>query len=257
MFNKLIEIWKTREAIKETKANPILGAVLVHLRDVFNDKSKGLGKYWSEDGKARLTNQILTDIQEALSQPNPVQATRMRILALMLETAKFQVLVIPPSPESDSTGIRDYEGVTGELKASIPELVKEDDELEEFFYGLDETPTTPSDMWDVVLRRYWVLHLYMNTYNLVRIALDDWHKEEKKDWFLPCYISMCIWQEDQYRKKLGMPSAISGDHPDWKALMHSTWKNRLEEGDKEVRLAWEKSWTDVFNEPSPYSKIIA
>jgi hypothetical protein len=172
----------------------------------------------------------------------------------MIETAKFHVLVILPPPEADSTGIRDYEGVTGELKASLPELVKVDNELEAFFYGLDETPTTPSDTWDAVVMRYWVLHLYMDTYNLVRIALGDWHKEKQKDWFRPCYISLCIWQESQYRQKLGMPPAISGTNPDRKALMHSTWINRLEEGHKEVRLAWEKSWTEVFHEPSPYAK---
>src|SRR6266496_4191055 len=143
--------------------------VFAYLRDVLNDKSQGLGMYYSEEGKARLITEILTDIEQMLSQPNPVQAVRMRSLDIIIGTADFQVLVIPPPPEPDPTGIRDYEGVTGELKMRIPELIKVDKELEEFFYGFDETPTTPSDMWDAVLMRYWVLHLSMDTYNLVRI----------------------------------------------------------------------------------------
>jgi hypothetical protein len=64
MFGKLIEFWKTRKAVKEIHEHPIYSSALANLRNVFNDKSSGLGKYWSEEGKARITTRILTDIQQ-------------------------------------------------------------------------------------------------------------------------------------------------------------------------------------------------
>lgn len=255
MFGKLIAFFKARKDLKEIKEHPIYGAALNYLKSVLDDKSKGIGKHWSEEGKTRLFSNILSDIQQTLTQPNPVQAVRMRIINLMAETAKFQVLVIPPYPEVDTTGLRAHEGITGELKSVIPKLAKLDKNLEEFFYSFEETQTVPGDMQDSVLIRYWILHLFLHTYNQVRISLGDYHKNKQKDWFIPCYTSICIWQESLYRDELGMPTAIQGNNPDWKALMHSSWINRIEEGHRELLLEWEKSWEDVFNEPSPYDSL--
>ena len=176
MFGKFIEASKAKRAVKEIEKHPIYGLVLAYLRGVLNDESQGLGKYWSEQGKRDLLAKTLAIIQQDLSQPNPVQAVRMRILSLMLDAAKFQVLVVPPAPEPDATGVRSYEGVTGELKARIPELAKVDEELEAFCYGLDHKPQTSNDMWDAVLMRYWALILYMNAYKgLCRCFRCDQH----------------------------------------------------------------------------------
>lgn len=255
MISKLLAFLKTRKALKELKESPIYSATLSYLQKELNDKSKGIGKYWDEEGKGRIIQNILSDIEETLAQENPTQAVRMRIINLIAETAKFQVLIIPPAPEIDQAGLRDYEGITGELKENIPRLAKTNKDLEEFFYSLEETPTSPGDMYDFILMRYWYLHLSLHAYNQVRITLGDYHKDHHKDWFRPCYISMCIWQESLYRQELGMPYAIRGTNPDWQALMHSTWINRIEEGHKEPLLEWERSWIDVFNKPSPYAQI--
>lgn len=257
MIGKLITFFKERKALKELQEHPIYGAVITYLKSELNDKSKGLGKNLSEEGKASIVPSILSDIQQALTQSDPVQAARMRIINLISETAKFQVLVIPPPPELDATGLRAYEGISGELRSNISKLAKINKHLEEFLCDLEGTPTAPADMQDAVVVRYLFLRSFLHAYNIVRIGLGDCHKEMQKDWFIPCYISLCIWQESLYRKELGIPPAIHGDKPDWKALMHSTWMNRVEEGHNELLLEWEKSWVDVFNEPSPYVSISA
>lgn len=244
MLQNLLNSWKARRAASHLERHPIFGRVTRYAREILNDTTKGLGQHWSESGKQELLLNLLSDLKKVLAQPNPAQAVRMRTLEFMLLAAQFDVLVMqPPTP---------FPGLSGKLKSHIPDLAKKDQDLEEFFYGFNPTPETFNDMWDAVLFRYWVLHLNMNAYNQARIALGDWHEDSKKDWFRPCYTSLCVWQENRYRTLLGLPSAISGHDFDLKAIMHSTWMNRAEEGHRELRLVWEKSWEEAFSEPSPY-----
>jgi hypothetical protein len=244
VLQNLIGSWKGRRAAKQLERNPIYGPIVRYARAVLNDRSQGIGKVWSEDGKRKLLEGLLADVAQVLAEPNPAQAVRMRAIEFMLIAAQFDVLIMqPPTP---------FKGLSGELKPRIPELAKKDKELEEFFYGIDPAPTTFDGMWDSVLMRYWAMNLNLNSYNQARVALGDWHDDRKKDWFRPCYTSLCIWQENTYRRQLGLPSVIGGDLEDLKAIMHSTWINRAKEGHKELRLVWEKSWEEAFKEPSPY-----
>ena len=103
---------------------------------------------------------------------------------------------------------------------------------------------------------YWVLNLYMNAFNTARMALGDYHPDRTKDWFTACYASFCIWHESNYRNELGLTSVVDGQDPDLRAVMHSTWLQRAEEGHKELRLAWERSWRDAFGEPSPLHGLV-
>ena len=247
MFGKLIEGWKARKAVQELEKHPVYGVVLLSLRETLSDTSQGIGKYWSQEGKEGLIRDVLQDIERSLSQPNPTQAVRMRAIDFMLEAAQFDVLIMQPPTNNPE--------LSGELKAHIPELAKLDPLLEKFFYNLDSGPTDFNGMWDAILMRYWLRHLYMNAYNMVRCSVDDWYKDRTKDWFRPCYTSFCIWLEDGYRQKLGLPSMIQGEQADMKSIMYSTWMNRAEEGHKELRLVWEKSWQDVFHAPSQFDGV--
>jgi hypothetical protein len=256
MFGKLIETWQARKAVKLIENHPILGEALRYLRNAANDTSQGFGKYYSDDGKAQIVTRIIDEMQQLLAGPNPAQAIRMRTCEFMLITAETQVLVIDPPPAPDVTGLRNFEGITGELQARIPELTKANEGLEKFFYSLSNEPKSFQDYLDVIEYRYFSMHLSMSAYNKARIALGDKHANVKRDWFRPAFTSFCIWQENTYREELSMPRAISGDDADLKALLHSTWMNRLQEGIPDPRLAWEKSWEKTFKGPSPYRDIV-
>lgn len=245
MFGNLIESWKAKKAIHKLEKHPIYGAVLIQLRDVLNDTSKGLGASYSEEGKSALMFDVISDIERTLLQPNQVQVARMRCISFMLSASEFGVLLMQPP-----TG---FKYISGELKSKIPELAKVDTKLEEFFYGIDPTPTSFDDMYSSLLVRFWILHLYMSSYNVVRMGLGDNHVNPSKDWYKVCYLSFCASQENRYRALLGMPSMIEGSCADLKAIMLETWINRAEEGHKELRLVWEKSWVDAFDEPSPFA----
>src|SRR5258706_6713685 len=191
MLSELLESWKARRSIKELERHPIYKLVLLYVRSVFNDKSQGIDQHWSEDGKRKLVITLIEDLQRVLALPNPAQAIRMRAIEFMLIAAQFDVLIMqPPGP---------FKGLSGELKSHIATLGKKNKYLEEFFYGINPTPTTFDEFWDAALSRYWATHLYMNAYNQARLALGDYNADKSKDWFLPCYTSLCIWQESIYR----------------------------------------------------------
>jgi hypothetical protein len=245
-FN-LLASWKARRAARERERHPVYGPVLRHAQAVLSDRSRGIGKMWTEAGKEKLQSSLLSDMALALAAPNPAQAVRMRTIEFMLQAAQFDVLVMqPPTP---------FKGLSGDLQSRIPELAKCDKELETFFHGMDPTPTEFDDMRGAVLARYWVMQLYMNSYDQARIALGDWHPDRRKDWFRPCYTSLCIWQEGLYRGQLGLAPAIEGEMQDMKAIMHGTWVKLADEGRKELRLDWERTWRDTFDEPSPYDDL--
>jgi hypothetical protein len=245
MFENIFRKWKLRNATRSLETHPILGDVMRHLRTVLNDKSQGIGKHWSAEGKEKLISGIISDINQQLAMPNPMQAARMRTIEFMILSAKFDVLVMQkPTPSNE---------LSGELKPHIPNLAKIDNELEQLF---SETNATSFDeMWDAILGRYWVMHLYMHTYNVVRRGLNDWQEDRTKDWFRPCYISLCIWQENKYRQELGLPLTIEGSMADLKSVAHSSWIFRADEGHTNLRQVWEKNWEEAFKELSPYAGV--
>ena len=252
MFRTLVGSYKEIRTLKKITGHPVLGPVFHDLRETLNDTSKGLGKYASVDDKTSLYDKVLTQVQGAIALPDPTRGVRLKLIEIMMQTAAYQVLVIPPRPELDESGLRSFEGITGELKSRIPELAEKDDHLKELFYSLDNTAKDIKDMVDAILLQYWTSSLYLSAFHVARCALKDYHNDPYQDWYRPCFISQCIWMESNYRNTLGLPSALCGSLPEIRALLHASWFKLIEGGVQELRLAWEESWTAAFHEPSPY-----
>jgi hypothetical protein len=210
MFKTLGSFYRDLRTLRQITRHPILGSVFFNIRDTLSDTSKALGKNASDEYKQSLFDKALTEVQRAIAQPNPVQGVRLRLLDLILQTAAYQVLVIPPRPELDETGLRAFEGITGELKRRIPDLACKDEHLKELFYAHDEPVSEFDEMFDVILFHYWSSHLFLSAFHVARCALKDYHNDPHKDWYRPCFISQCIWQESRYRDVLGLPSALTG-----------------------------------------------
>jgi hypothetical protein len=245
MFDRILRKWKLGNAAGGVEREAISAAVLHHLRTILSDKSQGIGKQWSDEGKEKLISTIVSDIDQQLAAKNPVQAVRMRTIEFMILSAKFDVLIMQkPTPHKE---------LSGGLKPHIPELSKVDDEIKLLFSDTDATSF--DQMWNTILMRYWVMHLYMNSYNIVRRGLNDCCDDNTKDWFRPCYTSLCISQENSYRQELGLPLTIEGGMADLKSVAHSSWIFRAEEGHRNLRMVWEKSWEEAFREPSPYAGV--
>jgi hypothetical protein len=243
MFDRFRATWQLLKTGTAVKPKSPLESAVQYARSVLDDKSQGLGKEWSKEGKEKLLSDLISDIRNVLATPNPVQAVQMRMIEFALMTAKFDVLVMQ-NPTS-------FRGVSGELKSHISALASVDDELRQLFS--DTAASSEEQMWDAVLARYWVMHLYMSTYNIIRINLHDHPDDPARDWLKPCYRSLCAWQEYNYREDLSLPTILEGNNADIKHLAYFGWIRLAEEGHKDLLTEWEKLWVSTCHEPSSYS----
>ena len=75
--------------------------------------------------------------------------------------------------------------------------------------------------------------------NFVRCEMKD--EDTAKDWLRPFVKSMLIWEEDGYRREIGLPSLL----PDGlDGLRHSTFMNMVTNGHQNPFYEWEKEWKD-------------
>lgn len=250
MLSKLSQRRKAKKAAKALEKHPVLGAVLKHLRTSL--AAQPLGDDKSEAGQLTLCMNILRDVEQSINVAEPIQETRLRAFHMMNETAMLAVLIIPPPPATDNSGLRHYDGVSGELKDYIPRLADAENELRDFFRRMKPTPVTRDTMVAAITTRHDIRNLVLSSYNIARCKLGDYKKDPTRDWFKPCYISQCIHKEHVYRQKLGLPPSILGKYADLRALTHSSWSLRIQDGVKDLRGEWEKTWNETFHEPSPY-----
>ena len=254
MLKHLVERWRSRGEFENIRADPLRRPVIDLVQAVFDDPNDALSQL-TDGNKRSLSDEILSDIEVKLSQANPVQAVRNALGSHVGDTAQFGVLLTTPEYSM-------FAGISGELRPRIPDLVKINKDLKEFFYGLSETPTTPNEMTEVLHVHAALRNLWMIAYNRIRIGIGDHHPDKKKDWFRPFLISQSIFIESSYRDELGLPSNVRRfEHDDSsssslaRSLIHGTWPTIIAAGHKHPRLVWEASWESTFGEPSPFTGI--
>ena len=252
MLDKLIEEWRSRKQFEKLQAHPVCGMVMDFLAMVLKDPSEPLSQITNES-KGKIGNEIFADIVGKISQPNPVQAVRNQLAVYVLNTTQFGVLLTTPETSM-------FKGISGELRPRIPELAKINKDLKEFFHGLQESPTTPSEMVEDLYAIHCHRDLWMRTYNITRIALKDHHADKRKDWFRPFLISQSIFWEYAYRNELNMPSNIEADEGEGipgfaRHCLYGSWPEIIEAGHQHPRLVWETNWESKIRKPSPFAGI--
>lgn len=155
-----------------------------------------------------IRKQLVDEGMAIANSENPVMENRNRLAAAVAETARLQVLVMPPEPEPDSTGIRGQYGVSGELKAHLLQLATANKDLREWLHGYPNADTLEG-IWDAVLARYWIVLARANVLSALRTPLDDCHTDPARDWFKPFLRSQCGRYEHDYRECLGLPSNLA------------------------------------------------
>lgn len=178
-----------------------------------------LDVYWTnEPAHAGLNAQLMGNVREQLVQEglaianseNPALENRTRLAGAVAECARLQVLVIPPQPEADSTGIRGKWGVSGELKERLLDLSTANKDLREWLYGFEGMDNW-NHVWDVVLARYWIVLARANVLSALRQPLDDSHPVIQKDWYKPFLEAQCGRYEHEYRESLGLQSNLGSE----------------------------------------------
>jgi hypothetical protein len=189
---------------------------------------------------------ILQEVMRILASDNPRMENRQALAGLVVQYARLQVLVMDPDPIEDPTGFRGQPGLTGAMKARIPEIASLDPWLREFLHGFDIH--TFDDQWNMVLLRYRQAWIWSEVLNAVRFDLDDYNRAVTKDWYQPFIAAMAAAYEHDCRKALGLPSALddSDGMADLRARMMSTFLNRVLEGHTYPDLVWSDSMAEVF-----------
>ena len=216
---------------------------------IINDISQGLGQYADQETKGVITSQMINEVTKIITSPDPIAANRHAVCNMVIDMARWQVLVLPPASEqpNDPTKLRGRPGITGELYSHLEQIAKVDKDVKELAFkvgceGLDE-------LKDTILLRYWRAVLNANVINRVRIQLGDCHSISEKDWFRPFVEAMCAVEEARYRKQLGLPDVLtqSDSYGDIAPLKYSTFVNFvLDPACRFPNLAWE----DHYQAPS-------
>ncbi|MCU0642132.1 MAG: cobalamin-dependent protein, partial [archaeon] len=152
--------------------------------------------------------------------------------------ARWQVLLIPPEPEPDVTGLRGMPGVTGELRSHLLAIAGKDPEVHQAVMA-DRAATDAQDVQAFVEARYQNCWWYLRTLDALRIGLDDWDRDQ--DWSRPFSHAMCAWSEQQFRMMLDLPSALPGEPP-VAAMMYWTLRDAVLAGERNPVHHWQEHY---------------
>jgi hypothetical protein len=188
-----------------------------------------------EATRQRLARQIYLELHEVFNAASPIDALRQRIAAAMLRLSLFQVLLIPPAPEPDASGLRGLPGITGALARKLNVVVNANSELHTALYeNADLKQGTPVD---VLLRRAHAESSWcVQTFDAVRKDLGD--MPDGRDWYRPFLFAACANQENSYRRDLDMPPAFDSGLAAIAPVAYSLFTDIVLSGAEDPLLEW-------------------
>lgn len=235
-------------AVKRTlDDNPVLRATVIASNKTWN--SLPLKDLVDEETRSYLSAQLVERIISVITADDPKMACRQHLADAVLNFAKYQVLVLEPDAEKDTTGLVGTQGITGELQAHLIRIAEADEELSEALYGSSHDVNF-DDVKHVVQMMYWRSYWWAHTVNTCRIALKDFNDVDGRDWYKSFVHAMCAWQEDRFREELGLPSAIKEEDFSLTALQYSTFLDFVVSGAQYPDLSWKKQYSSTLEDGS-------
>ena len=206
-----------------------------------------LKNFVGDDARGVLARNLYLVINEICNSFDPVMAWREKLAAKMIEFASYQVLVIPPPPENDPSGLRSQPGITGGLKEHLGRIAEANSHLRSEIYGKTKLPTLDI-IWDLVQQSYWQTYWFLETFNSARIELGDYSKD--RDWYMPFKHAVCANYEHIYRREAGLPPAFDEDTAALAPTAYSIFTDIVLSGAKDPGLEWRDYYKDS-NIPIP------
>ena len=203
MFGWFGRLFGERTAAQKGRANPVVQEAVNESALVYNRTP--LAELIDEDRRATLARELYLEINRVCNSTDPLTMCRDEFARTMLRFASYQVLVIPPDPEDDASGLRRQPGVSGDLKQHLVKLCERNDDLRSTMYGETESHRF-DDLWPVIERMYWETFWLLGTLNATRIALGD--AIDGNDWYEPFLHAACVNIEHTYRWELELPPAF-------------------------------------------------
>ena len=245
MFSWLRELLGARTAVETRRKNPLLNAVVRESAVVYDQIP--LRDFITEETRADLGRQLFLEIDAICNAADPVLACRAKLATTMLKFACYQVLVIPPAPEEDPSGLRGQPGITGQLKEQLLQIVQKNDALRAEMYGETDLRSFAA-LWEVLQRSFWTTYWFLATYNAARIEMKD--IEKGNDWYRSFMHAACANQEHLYRWELEMPPAFAEDVARAASTAYSVFTDIVLSGEQNPVTEWRACHKD-FNIPTP------
>jgi hypothetical protein len=234
-----------RTAAAVGRENPILDAAVKKSAVIYDEIS--LRDYITEEKRAELGRQLFLEINEICNAANPILACRDKLATTMLKFARYQVLVIPPPPEEDPSGLRGQPGISGQLKERLVQIVQKNDGLRSEMYAATDLRSYEA-IWEVLQRSYWQSYWFLGTFNAARVELNDVEKDN--DWYRSFMHAACANQEHQYRWELEMPPALDEEVARVASTAYSVFTDIVLSGEQNPASEWRNCHKD-FNIPMP------
>jgi hypothetical protein len=231
--------------VQTGRQNPVLLSAVDKSSKIY-DKIP-LRNFIGDDARGELARELYLQIYEICNSLEPIASSREKLAATMIKFASFQVLVVPPPPESDPSGLRVQPGITGGLKEHIAQIAEINFELRSALNAETERPGF-DDIWEFVQRSYWKTYWFLEAFNAVRIELGDYDK--KCDWFTAFKHAACANFEDIYRRELDLPSAFDEDIASVAPTAYSIFTDIVLSGATDPEQEWRDYYKDS-NIPFP------
>jgi len=214
----------------KTWQNSFLGrALATHTKEYFYEHA--ILKNIPEDAKQELIADFYKKIFELTNSEEPLFTLRGFIASYVHSYAIFQVLCLSPSEKANSL-YQNNPYISGNLRTHIKSLAIHNTEINEL--NLKNEFLTDEDLITFCQTKTAISMFYMNGMNIVRYELKDIIKES--DWLRPFIESMLIWEEDNCRKNIGLPSLLENKTAVEK---HSLFLQYVTNGSQDPFTAWQ------------------
>lgn len=241
----LRKLFGVRTAVQSGREDPVLHAAVAESALIY--QRIPLCEFVDEATRRKLSRQLYLLMSGVSRSIDPIMVGRAKLIAAMLEFAMYQVLVIPPPPESDPSELRGRPGISGQLREHVFTLASKNDELCSILRGAEQ-PLTADGAWDFVLRSYWTCYWFLESLNAVRIELGDCREAE--DWYRPFMHAACAHREHLYRRELALPPSFATDEADAIATAYSILTDIILSGAEDPVGEWCEYYQDS-NIPCP------
>ena len=195
-----------------------------------------------------MSREMFLEINAVCNAADPFMACREKLAASMMKFAAYQVLMVPPEPQDDPSGLRGLPGITGELRAQSRKIIETNYELRADF-GDPSAEVSEESAFAFIERSYWKNYWLVETINAVRIELGDFPPQG--DWFQPFRHAACATLEAIYRRELDLPSAFPADQAAAANIAYPLFTDIVIAGDENPDEEWRDYHKDR-NVPFPF-----
>jgi hypothetical protein len=134
--------------------------------------------------------------------------------------------------------MRGLQGISGGLWEHRMELARVYEPIKDALHAAS-LETNETTVHDAILTLASQAAYLVNMANTARIALDDYHHDQDKDWFRPMMYSFCVSAENKLRKLIKLPTSPDEDMA---ALMHDTMMHTVLGGTPFPDVKWREGY---------------